>query len=111
MEGMADEVSRLLAMLSNAKRLLVLCNLVGKEKSVGELADIVGLSDSALSQHLAKLRANNLVSTRRDRQTIYYKLASKEISQVVETLYRLHCAGYVTSITRGTRSRRIRNVD
>ena len=51
MEGMAEEVSRLLAMLSNAKRLLVLCNLVGKEKSVGELADIVGLSDSALSQH------------------------------------------------------------
>jgi ArsR family transcriptional regulator, virulence genes transcriptional regulator len=92
LEEKAEEVSRLLAAMANAKRLMVLCNLLEGEKSVGELAEIVGLSSAALSQHLAKMRALDLVTTKRDGQTIYYQLASREIRQVLETLYRLYCA-------------------
>jgi DNA-binding transcriptional ArsR family regulator len=62
------------------------------EKSVGELADIAGLSSAALSQHLGKMRALSLVKPRRDGQTIYYSIASQEVRSVLETLYRLFCA-------------------
>jgi DNA-binding transcriptional ArsR family regulator len=92
LEAKAEEVSRLLTAMANARRLMVLCNLLEGEKSVGELAEIVGLSSAALSQHLAKMRAMELVTTQRDGQTIYYRLASREIRQVLETLYRLYCA-------------------
>jgi DNA-binding transcriptional ArsR family regulator len=92
LEAKAEEVSRLLTAMANAKRLMVLCNLLEGEKSVGELAEIVGLSSAALSQHLAKMRGMELVTTQRDGQTIYYRLASREIRQVLETLYRLYCA-------------------
>jgi ArsR family transcriptional regulator, virulence genes transcriptional regulator len=87
----AEEASRLLAAMANAKRLLVLCNLLDGERSVGELAEIVGLSSAALSQHLGKMRALDLVRTRRDGQTIHYRLASPEVRAVLQTLYRLYC--------------------
>ena len=67
----AREASILLKAMSNEHRLLILCQLVPGEKSVGELVRLVGLSQSALSQHLARLRRDNLVRTRRDAQTIY----------------------------------------
>lgn len=92
MDAKAEEASRLLTVMANAKRLMVLCNLLGGEKSVGELAEIVDLSQAALSQHLGKMRALELVETRRDGQTIYYRLASEEAREVLETLYRLYCA-------------------
>lgn len=91
LEAKAEEASRLLAAMANPKRLMVLCNLIGGEKPVGELAAIVGLSSAALSQHLSKMRAQGLVTTRRDAQTIYYRLASTEVSEVLRTLYRLYC--------------------
>ncbi|WP_245451531.1 ArsR/SmtB family transcription factor [Georhizobium profundi] len=72
--------------MSNAKRLLILCNLIEGEMPVGQLAETVGLSQSALSQHLAKLRARKLVSTRRDAQTIYYSIASESVYRVLETI-------------------------
>jgi DNA-binding transcriptional ArsR family regulator len=78
--------------MANTKRLMVLCNLLEGEKSVGELTKIVGLSQGALSQHLAKMRALDLVATRRDAQTIHYRLSSEEVRAVLETLYRLFCA-------------------
>ena len=87
----AEEASHLLTAMANAKRLLVLCHLLGGEKSVGELAEIVGLSSAALSQHLGKMRALKLVRTKRDGQTIYYRLASREVRAVLQTLYRLYC--------------------
>jgi DNA-binding transcriptional ArsR family regulator len=87
----AEEASHLLTAMANPKRLMVLCNLLGGEKSVGELAEIVGLSSAALSQHLGKMRALKLVGTRRNGQTIYYQLASREVREVLETLYRLYC--------------------
>ncbi len=66
-----------LGAMANTKRLIVLCNLLEGEKSVGQLAGIVGLSPAALSQHLGKMRAFRLVETRRDGQIIYYRLASR----------------------------------
>ncbi len=78
--------------MANAKRLIVLCHLLGGEMSVGTLAKLVDLAPAALSQHLAKLRALRLVATRRDGQTIFYRLASAEAAAVLETLYQLYCA-------------------
>ena len=92
MELKAEEVSRLLTAMANAKRLLVLCCLVEGERSVGQLAQTVGLNPAALSQHLGKMRALNLVATRRDGQSIYYRLASREVREILKTLYRLYCA-------------------
>lgn len=92
LQAKAEQASRLLTAMASAKRLIVLCNLLEEEKSVGDLAEIVGLSQGALSQHLAKMRALDLVATRRDAQTIYYRLASEEVRAVLETLYRLFCA-------------------
>lgn len=92
LEEKAEEVALLLGAMANAKRLIVLCNLIDREKSVGELAEIVGLSDAALSQHLAKLRMQGLVQTRREGQTIHYRLASENVKAVLSTLYELYCA-------------------
>lgn len=89
--GKADDAAALLSAMSNAKRLMILCNLVPGEMPVGALAEEVGLSQSALSQHLAKLRARQLVKTRRDAQTIYYSVASEEVLEVLRTLYGIFC--------------------
>ncbi len=88
----AHRASRLLKVLSNERRLLVLCHLSQGEKSVGELERAIGLGQSALSQHLARLRRSSLVRTRRDAQTIYYSLAGDEAVAVMQTLYDLYCA-------------------
>ena len=92
LEPMAEEVAATLAAMANPKRLLVMCTLLAGEKSVSELAEIVQLSPAALSQHLSKMRALRLVSTRRDAQTIYYSLASTEVQAVLDTLYRVYCS-------------------
>jgi DNA-binding transcriptional ArsR family regulator len=88
----AETAAALLRAMSNRWRLLVLCNLVHGERSVGELQRIVGLSQSALSQHLAVLRRSKLVETRRETQTIYYRLAGGAASAVLETLHSIYCA-------------------
>jgi DNA-binding transcriptional ArsR family regulator len=90
LEDKAEEASQLLASMANTKRLVVLCNLSEGEKSVGQLAKIVGLSSGALSQHLGKMRALGLVETRRDGQTIYYRLASREVRAILRELQRLY---------------------
>ncbi len=92
----ARRASTLLKAMSNQHRLMILCQLVPGEKCVGELEKVVGLSQSALSQHLARLRRDDLVSTRREAQTIYYNLAGDEASAVIETLYGLYCAAEAT---------------
>lgn len=88
----AADAAELLSVLANANRLMVLCHLVKQEMAVGPLADAVGMSQTALSQQLARLRALKLVSTRRDGRTIYYRLASPEVAQILETLYGIFCA-------------------
>lgn len=91
LEQKAEQASALLKAMSNQSRLLILCQLNEGEKSVGELERIVGLSQSALSQHLARLRRDKLVQTRREAQTIYYSLNGDDALRVIETLYGLYC--------------------
>jgi DNA-binding transcriptional ArsR family regulator len=87
----ARRASALLKAMGNPHRLMILCQLVRGEKSVGELERIVGLSQSALSQHLARLRRDGLVKTRRSAQTIFYSLFGNEAETVLATLYQLYC--------------------
>ncbi len=91
LEKNAERAADLLGAMANPRRLMVLCKLVEGEKSVTALAESVGIGQSALSQHLAKLREKGLVSTRRDAQTIYYGLSSDEVRGVLGTLYGLYC--------------------
>lgn len=79
----------LLKALSNEKRLLIICALHRGEKSVGELEELIGLSQSALSQHLARLRKDKLVRTRRDAQTIYYSLDHEATTEILKCLYEI----------------------
>lgn len=92
MEAKAEQAARLLATLAHGKRLMALCYLLQGEKSVGQLAVLAGLSPTALSQHLARMRDLGLVETRREGQSIFYRLASPEVVAILETLYRLFCA-------------------
>jgi DNA-binding transcriptional ArsR family regulator len=89
----ARRASALLKAMSNPARLMVLCQLAGGEKSVGELEGAVDLSQSGLSQHLALLRRERIVVTRRSGQTIFYSFASAEAAAVMRTLYALFCGG------------------
>ncbi|MCC9625775.1 metalloregulator ArsR/SmtB family transcription factor [Thalassospira sp. MA62] len=91
LEDKAEQASVLLKAMSNQSRLLILCQLHEGEKSVGELERIVGLSQSALSQHLARLRRDKLVKTRREAQTIYYSLQGEDALRVIKTLYAMYC--------------------
>ena len=90
-EENARRASLLLKSMSNQHRLMILCQLVPGEKCVGELESVIPLSQSALSQHLARLRRDGLVATRRSAQTIYYSLAGEEASAVIEAIYELYC--------------------
>jgi ArsR family transcriptional regulator, virulence genes transcriptional regulator len=92
MERAADQASDLLKALSNRHRLLIICQLIDGERSVGELAELLGLRDSTVSQHLALLRKDGLVSARRDAQTIYYSIASEPARDILKTLYQAFCA-------------------
>lgn len=87
----AEEAARMLSTLANAKRLMALCHLLQGEVSVNQLATMIDLSPTALSQHLARMRDLRLVDTRREGQTIYYRLASPEVAAILETLYRVYC--------------------
>lgn len=91
MEQNAERASRLLTAMANPKRLLILCNLLDQELNVSQLAERIELGQSPLSQHLSKLRAWGLVSTRRDGQQINYSLASDEVRQILSTLYAIYC--------------------
>lgn len=86
----AAAAAALLSAMANPKRLMILLNLVESEMAVGALAGEVGLSQSALSQHLSKLRAKKLVSTRRDAQTIYYSANSEAVLKVLQTLEEIY---------------------
>lgn len=83
--------SVLLKAMSNERRLCILCHLADGEHSVGELCEMVGLGQSALSQHLAKLRRDGLVTTRREAQTVYYSVVGGEVSRILDTLHDLYC--------------------
>ena len=90
-EESAGRAAALLRLLSNARRLRILCQLIGGELSVGTLQDRLGLSQSALSQHLARLRVDRIVATRREGQTIFYRIIDPAALQLLETLADLFC--------------------
>lgn len=92
MRNHAGDAARLLRTLGNEKRLMLLCLLVEGERSVGDLNARLDLSQSALSQHLAVLREEGLVRTRRDGQTIYYALADGPAHRILDMLYGIYCA-------------------
>lgn len=92
LEDKAAEAAEFLKLLGNPQRLLILCRLVvEREMSVGQLGEAVGLSQSALSQHLAKLREDRVLATRRDAQTIYYRIADKNAARVLALLKDIYC--------------------
>lgn len=91
MEAHAEEAARLLKHLAHETRLLILCHLWERELSVGELNERVRASQSALSQHLAILRSDGLVETRRQAQSIFYQLADQRAARVLALLHGLYC--------------------
>ncbi len=88
----ADEATGLLKALANRHRLIILCQLTEQERSVGELAALLEIRDSTVSQHLALLRKDGIVTARRDGQTIWYSIGSPQAREIVRTLYRIYCA-------------------
>lgn len=91
MQKHAREAANLLKKMGNEHRLLVLCTLIEREMSVGELNQALPLSQSSLSQHLASLREADLVSTRRESQTIYYRLKGEEAIKIIGVLQSIYC--------------------
>jgi len=91
MEGHAADAANLMKALGNESRLMILCLLAQGERSVGELNEAVPLSQSALSQQLARLRAQGLVTTRRASQTIYYALADGPADRIIRLLHDIYC--------------------
>jgi ArsR family transcriptional regulator len=87
----AGAVAALLRVISHEARLLVLCELTNGERSAGELVARSGLSQSALSQHLAKLREEGLVATRREAQVIHYRIADQRAQRVLRVLHDIYC--------------------
>jgi DNA-binding transcriptional ArsR family regulator len=92
MTAAAGRASEFLKMLGHPHRLLILCQLLDGERSVGELAGLLGVRESTASQHLALLRRDGLVAGRRDGQTIWYSITSQPARRVLETVYEFFCA-------------------
>ena len=91
METAAEDVSGVLKLLSNPKRLLILCQLVADEKSVGELARLIGASQVTVSQQLSLLKNTGVVTSRREAQSVFYRLDHDEIRQLIGFLYTTFC--------------------
>jgi DNA-binding transcriptional ArsR family regulator len=88
----AQKATRLLKLMASEQRLMILCKLSEGEQSAGDLSELVGLSQGAGSQHLQKMKAEGLVDTRRDAQTIYYRLADDAAGQVIDLLCKIYGA-------------------
>jgi DNA-binding transcriptional ArsR family regulator len=92
MREKAGRASQLLAAMSNQKRLMILCQLVEGERSVGEISELLGIRQTTVSQHLALLKKDGFVESRRDAQTQFYSLTGGEARTILEALYGLYCA-------------------
>lgn len=107
LERKAAKVAALLGALANERRLMILCKLVEwGEANVGALADAIGLSQSALSQHLARMRQEGLVAFRRDAQTLWYRIADPRVEELFATLHRLFCQDTNKGTAASTRRRK-----
>ncbi|MEA5445595.1 metalloregulator ArsR/SmtB family transcription factor [Gammaproteobacteria bacterium AB-CW1] len=87
----AEKAAHMLRALANSHRLMILCQLVQGEKTVSELSLQIPLSQSALSQHLARLRQDQLVATRRESQNIHYRIADPGVMEIIGQLYEIYC--------------------
>lgn len=92
MRANVEKATSLLKALASPNRLMILCQLVEGEHSVGELARLLDLRDTVVSQHLSLLRRDGLVTPRREGQTIYYSLRGEDAGKVLQTLYDIYCA-------------------
>ncbi|MCE0493236.1 ArsR/SmtB family transcription factor [Vibrio salinus] len=92
MEANSGRAVALLKAMANERRLQILCLLLGTELSVGALSSKLSLSQSALSQHLAWLRRDGLVQTRKEAQTVFYSLKSEEVKRMIELLHDIYCS-------------------
>ena len=88
----AEQAEKLLKILANRNRLMLLCHLVDGERTAGELEELVGLSQSALSQHLGRLRKEGIIKNRREAQRLYYSLKDEKAKQILVTMYELYCS-------------------
>lgn len=91
MEKNVETASQLLKAIGSPTRLMLLCALADGEKSVSELTDALGLRQAMVSQHLARLRQEGLVTTRREAQSVYYQIADETAEEIVQILYRRYC--------------------
>ncbi len=92
MEENVSEASELLKAMASPHRLMLLCLLADRERSVGALMEELNLRQATVSQHLARLRQEGLVKTRRDAQTIYYSIADKAAAAIIRILYKTYCS-------------------
>lgn len=107
MQSRSEDAARLLKTLGNAQRLRVLCLLLEAEMSVGQINEqLPELSQSALSQHLARLRSDNLVTTRRESQTVWYALPPGPAHSIIAALYEIYCMPDAGARKRSSRKRR-----
>ncbi len=91
MAASADKAGVLLKALANRHRLMIVCQLIERERPVGELAQMLGLRDSTVSQHLALLRKDGLVAARREGQMIWYSIGRPAARELVAALHRIYC--------------------
>lgn len=87
----AEKAESMLKLLANAHRLMLLCYLIKEERTVSQLIELVGLSQSSISQHLAKMRAQGLVGAHKRGQMVYYRITSPEVEAILSTLYLIYC--------------------
>ena len=92
LEEKSEKVATILKAIGNEKRLMIVCLLSAGEKNVGELEQLVGLSQSALSQHLARLRRDDILATRREAQTIFYSIKDANVSALLDSLCTIYSA-------------------
>ncbi|MCF6226862.1 MAG: metalloregulator ArsR/SmtB family transcription factor [Xanthomonadales bacterium] len=92
MQQAAAQACVLMKTLSHPDRLMVLCQLKEGEKSVGQIAEMVGIAQSPLSQHLSKMRLQGIVKNRRSAQSIFYSLANEEVERIIDLLYTMYCS-------------------
>lgn len=91
LEPKAAEAEAFLKVMANRHRLMILCELIGEEKSVSALQERLGLGQSALSQHLARLRDERIVRTRRESQAIFYSMKSEHVEKIMALLHDVYC--------------------
>ncbi|MEL7047924.1 MAG: metalloregulator ArsR/SmtB family transcription factor [Pseudomonadota bacterium] len=104
MESTANEVADLLGLLSNRNRLMILCQLAEGEKSVGELARLLKVRETAVSQQLAILRRERIVEPRREAQMVHYRLVRGDVGKLIMFLYETYCSPGAAATTKGKKT-------